>query len=261
MVVAVDGVAAVGDGGEVEHRVAVGQGVVAGVVAEGPLHSGLVQVHVAFEHELGVGRHLQVDRAALHEIHRLAAQEAGEEHLVQHPGQRCRGRVGDGRVGADGHRHLQPPTGRAIVLGGILVEVPVHARGPLVVDLETVHAHVAPTRLGVAGEDQRQGDVAAGVERPALEDRQSLEVDLVAGEHHLLARPLLHYPGLQRRQVLESRQRPQLLPGAAGKIGRDERLHATGQLFIGTHAQGEAHALVAAELVDEHGDVVARRDG
>ena len=241
--------------------IAVGQGVVAGVVAERPLHPRLLQVHVAFEDELGVGRHLQVDRAALHQIYRFAAQKAGEEHLVQHAGQRRRGRVGDGRVGADGHRHLQPPTGRAVVLGGVLVEMPMHARGLLVVDLETVHAHVAPTRLGVAGEDQRQGDVAAGVEGPALEDGQGLEVDPVAGEHHLLARPLLHYPGLQSRQVLEPRQRLQLLPRAVGKIGGDERLHATGQLIIGTHAQGRTHALVAAELVDEHGDVVARGMG
>ena len=44
-----------------------------------------VDIHVAFEHELRVGRHLQVDGAALHQVHRLAAQEAGEEHLVHAP--------------------------------------------------------------------------------------------------------------------------------------------------------------------------------
>ena len=78
----------------------------------GPSTAGLVQIHVAFEHELRMGRHLQIDRAALHQVHRLAAQEAGEEHLVYRAGQRRRGRVGEGRVGADGHRHLHAPLRR-----------------------------------------------------------------------------------------------------------------------------------------------------
>ena len=194
----VDGITTVRERRQMEHRIPVGQGVVAGVVAERPFGPGLVELHVPLEHELRMSRHLQVDRVAPHQLHCLAPQETGEEHLVDRPRQRRRGGVGQSGVGADGHRHFHAPRRAGVVLGAILVQVPVHAGGVLVEHLQPVHAHVARTGPRMPGEDQGQGDVAARVQGPALEDGERLQIDLVAGEHHLLAGTALDRPRLQR---------------------------------------------------------------
>ena len=139
--------------------------------------------------------------------------------------QRRRGGVGESRVGADGHRHLHAALRGPVVLGRVLVDVPVHAGGLLVEHLQPVHAHVARARPRMPGEHQRQGDVAAAVQRPALEDRQRLQVDLVAGEHHFLAGAALDHSGLQGGQVLEPPEGLELVPGAVGHLEGGELRH------------------------------------
>ena len=76
-----DRVLAVGERGHVEDRIVVGQGVVARVVAEGAFAAALAGFHVALQHELAVGRDLQVHGLALDELNRRLAQESGEEKL------------------------------------------------------------------------------------------------------------------------------------------------------------------------------------
>ena len=66
------------------------------------------------------------------------------------------------------------------MLGALLVGLPVHAGGALVEDLHAVHAAVALAGVGVAGEDQRQGDEAPAVLRPALQDREVEQREAVA---------------------------------------------------------------------------------
>ena len=84
--------------------------VVAGVVAERALGApSSPALDVALEHDLGVGGHLEVDRAALHDLDRLAAQEAGHHHLVDVLGQRARARVRGDRIGAERDRDLHAP--------------------------------------------------------------------------------------------------------------------------------------------------------
>ena len=61
----VDGVAAMGDAGEMEDGVLVGEGVEAGVVAEGALGAELAQLDVAFEDDFGAGGDLEIDGFAL----------------------------------------------------------------------------------------------------------------------------------------------------------------------------------------------------
>ncbi len=58
----------------------------------------------------------------------------------------------------------------AIVFGADFLALPVHAGGALVVDLHAIHADVALAGLGIAGDDAGQGDEAAGILRPALQD-------------------------------------------------------------------------------------------
>ena len=187
----VDGVLPVGDGHHVEGRVVVGQRVEAGVVAEGPLaHQRRRGVHEPLDDDVGVGRDLEAGGHALHHPDPLAAQEAGEEVLVDVGRQRRRGAVGEGRVAAqrDGHRHpLAAPLVLAVVGGGGLVELPVHGQLARAQDLQPVHPDVADAGLGIAGDDLRQGDERPAVVRPGGEHRQDAEVGLRALQDDLLA--------------------------------------------------------------------------
>ena len=170
----IDGVPPPGDGGEVEHRVVVRQGVIAGVVAEGAFRPPLPRRHVTFQDDLGFRRHPQGLGDARHHLHRLAPEEPGKEDLIDIFRQGRGGRIGHRGVGPDGHRHRQrlaPGLRHPVVLGPALVGVPVHAGGPGVIDLEAVHAHVALPGLRVVGEDHRQGDEGAAVLGPAGQDR------------------------------------------------------------------------------------------
>ena len=201
-----------------EDGVRVGQRVVAGVVAEGALGAQLLGVHVAFQHDLGVGRHLDIHRLALDHLHRLLADESGHQHLVDAFRQRQRSGEADGRIGADGHRHLDAASAvlrLAVVRGAALVDVPVHARGPLVEDLHAIHAAVALAGLRVLGEDQREGDVPAGVLRPALEDGDAREGRRVPHDH-LLAGTVLHGFRKGACQLLELGEHHELAQQALG---------------------------------------------
>ena len=52
-----------------------------------------------------------------------------------------------------------------------LLQLPVHAGGAVVVNLDAIHADVALAGVGVFGDDAGQRDEAAAVERPAFLDR------------------------------------------------------------------------------------------
>ena len=104
----VDGVLAMRDAGEVEDRVLVGQGVEAGVVAEGAFAAQLAQFDVAFEDDLGVGGDFQIDGLALDDLDRLAAQETGDQELLDLRRRGNDGGKGRGRIGADGHGNFKP---------------------------------------------------------------------------------------------------------------------------------------------------------
>ncbi|OPZ81423.1 MAG: hypothetical protein BWY76_03038 [bacterium ADurb.Bin429] len=184
----VDGIFPMRDGGDMEDGVVVRQRVVSGVVAERSFPAALAGVHVALDDEISVGGHLQVVRQALHHLHRLAAQEAGEDHLVNAFRQRRGGSVGDGRVAAHRHRYRHAralPLVRRVVPGAGLVNLPVHAGGAGIEDLHAIHAAVAPSRFWIAGKDHRQREEGAAVLRPAGHHRQPAQVGWV--HRHLLA--------------------------------------------------------------------------
>jgi hypothetical protein len=257
----IDGVPPVGDGGHVEHRIVVCQRVVAGVVTERSFPSPLFQVKVALEDDLGMSRNLEVDRLGLDHLHRPTPQEPGEGHLVDHGGERGGGGVGESGIGPDGDCRLHAAARLPVVLGGVFVDMPMHAGGVAVEHLQTVHAHVPAAGLGMAGEDQGQGDVAAGVERPTLQDGQRPQIDLGPGVDHLLAGASAHSAWLQGRQVLKPEQSLDLVHSPLRQLHGHQLLHPTGQLRVGLRPQGLALPLGGAELIDEDGDGVADRPG
>src|SRR5207253_529929 len=78
--------------------------VVARVVAEGALEAALAGVHVALEHDLGLGRRLEVDRPARHHLDAPPAEPAREDNLVHARRQRRAGRVDQRGIAAEGDR-------------------------------------------------------------------------------------------------------------------------------------------------------------
>jgi hypothetical protein len=61
--------------------------------------------------------------------------------------------------------------------------------------LLAIDAQVLAFLVRPAGDHQRPGDQRRGVTRPAVLDRQAVEVDVVAFEYHLLHRGAAHVLG------------------------------------------------------------------
>ena len=141
----------------------------------------------------------------------------------------------------------------AIVLRGYLLPLPVHAGGLAVVDLHAVHADVAPAVAGIARVHARQGDEPAPVMRPALEDGEDIEVEVVA-ENDLLAAGLFGAHGLWKcaGQRAQLRQHLELVEQARGRLHVHQPPDALGNLVQPLDAESQRHAPLAAKLVDEH---------
>ena len=103
----VDRVFAVRDAGDVEDGILLFHGVEAGVVAEGALGAQLVELHVAFEDDLGMRGHFEIDGLALHQLDRLLAQESGDDELLDLRRRGHDGGEGGRGIGADGDGDLQ----------------------------------------------------------------------------------------------------------------------------------------------------------
>ena len=102
-----------------------------------------------------------------------------------------------------------------------------------------------------------QGDKAAAVMRPALEDGECIQVEAVAQNDFLAARLFgAHSFWKHAGQRPELRQHLQLVEKAAlGRLDVDQAGDALGDLLDALHAERHGHAPLAAELVDE--DLVA----
>ena len=77
-----------------------------------------------------------------------------------------------------------------IMFGGDFLALPVHAGGLAVVDLHAIHADVAlPCRRArVAGDDAGQGDEAAAILGPALQDGKIEDAEIFAQDDFFAGR-------------------------------------------------------------------------
>ena len=198
IVVGIDGVVAHRDGLDVEDREVVGERVVARVVAERPLPLRLALLDVALDDDLGVRGHHDVVRDRLHDLDRLAAQDAAEQVLLDHRRARSRRREDRDRVGAqrdgDGEPVVPGVEPLAHVRGTVVMLVDVHAGRLRVEDLHPVHADVV-LALEVLRHHQRQRDERAAVLGPRGQHGQRVQVDVVAAQNDLLTRGLLDLLG------------------------------------------------------------------
>ena len=143
------------------------------------------------------------------------------------------------------------------VLGGYLLTLPVHAGGVAVVYLHAVHAEVALAGFGIAGGDAGEGDEAAAVSGPGLEDGEFQDVDVVAAADDFFAGSLAGVDdfGKEAADFGELWEKLELVEHAGGGDGVEEGVDALGDVVEGVDFEGETHAAFAAELV--HQDVGA----
>ena len=161
-------------------------GVVAGPFAERAFGVGALGRHVAFEHDLGIGREGQPGHLAAHHLDRPAAQAADEVELEHAVGRFQAAEEEGERIAAQHHHHRQR---LAALERFVAVDAAVMAGGHhdadrlLVVHLGAVGAGVQPVLLGIAGDAVGAGaDVAAAVLLVPFRRREFGDVDVVA--HH-----------------------------------------------------------------------------
>ena len=252
------------------------------------------------EHDLGRGGDLERHRDAVGELHAPAPQEARElilrERLANGGDRRDEGcRVGPDHRGR-GHRLVARAFPAGVVQGAAAVTEPAHQRRVLSRHLHAVDAEVEIIRLRfprALGHHQRPGDERRRLARPAGLHRQRPEVDLVSPQHHLLARGAGHPLRLPGEHRLQKREHFEGLAHALGGLGVVEErehlaqgaelaglpTHRPGDALdraeqVGEHRHGEARAVVAQHVLEQHGgarfrqkpgldfrDLELRRDG
>ena len=254
------GIMAAGDGGYVKHRVGLGEGVVASVIPERTLSPFLAGNDVPLQHDLGVCRHFQIHRHRLRQFDSFVANEAGQHHLIDVRRQGRRPRPDGRRISAESDRHLQLLRAGPVMARTHLVGLPVHAGRVPVEHLHPIDAVVLGACFGVPGDHQGESDIRAGIHRPALDDRQTVEIDILSGQDDLLTRWVGDGPGLVGANMNQPSQGTELVQHSLGWSTLDHFDHgfqAAGQGVGVFDLKRPTHAPFGAEQVDSHGRVVA----
>src|SRR5579885_1311593 len=235
-----------------------------GVIAKWSFGACFVQVHEALEHDFRVRRDLQVVGLAGNHFHRLAPQKSSEHHFVkigrdwQHSRQRRR------RVRPNGHAHRNPPCGilrsrAAKMLCSVLLRLPVHTRGPLVIHLHAIHSNVSLARLGILRKHQRERDKAPSILRPCLQDRKIKQIDVGSLSNDFLARAILDALGEKRPQFRQLWQHLDFVKEPLWRLHLEKALNPLRHLVQLPHLEGQLHTSHAAECIDQHGHARAFR--
>ena len=244
----IDRVAPPGEPLDLEHRVVVLQRVVAVVIAERPLRLAHVRADTAHQRELGVGD--QRVRAAAGDERQARARDQRRQHQLRHVlGQRRDGRQDQRRRSAEEHRDRQVGAARLrrrVVEAAALADLPVQAGAAAIVHVEPVHAEVVPGAIRRLGVDERQRHERAAVLRPARDDRQLVEADVVGDD--VDDRPVASPPQPDPRQIAEEAARPPQLR----RRRRQDRLGGVHELFdqrVRARPEGQAGAARRPEQV------------
>ena len=264
------------DAGSMKDRVFVGQRIKPCMVAKRTFRAKLVEVNVALEDNLGVGRNFEVDGFALHEFDRLLPQESGN-HVLLHLGRRGNdGGKSQRRVGSDGYRHFhlarRPTPFRqdgatqtashdvnrggcarriatsggsshqiAHMFRGNFLALPMHARSLLVVYLDAVHADIALARLRIARDHARQRNEAPSVVRPALQNREVQQREFVFA-NDFLARSAGNSLRKELAHLGQHGQHLHLIQKSLRRLHVHEVANAVGNLVERINFQRQLHA-------------------
>ena len=252
----INGVETVRDAGNVEFRVQVFQRIEARMVAERPFEELLFALlHVAFDHEVAVGGHHQVLRKALYQLHGFSAEEAGQQVFVDAFRERRRGSIGIDGIATQAHGNGQAVRTFGQVFRAGLVHMPVHAGRGVVEDLHAVHPDIAHASHRARRIDERQGDEAPAVLRPALENGQLAQLRGIL--HDILAgRVTFVLTGDPRGRLVELRQEPELITetGPGTQHAAHQFVDLRPDVIEVGHAQRIADARLGAHQIGQHGE-------
>src|SRR3989441_3230418 len=224
-----DRVVAVVDGMDAEDGLgALARRVIAGPLAEGSLDLALFGVDPAFHQDLGVRGDREAGDRSLDDAIRRAAHPAGPVVLGRAVGDLGAGRQEKERIAtrAEGERHaLFAREPLIAMLPAVLAGRDVEAEPRLVVDHHAVRAEVHPALVRIARDVEAAGaEVAAAVELVPLRSGEDQAIDLVAAEHVLEDRAVLHDLGGDRLDALADT----FLPRTDELVRRRVRVEAEG---------------------------------
>jgi hypothetical protein len=218
-------------------------------------------IHVTFEDDLRLGGNRDVDRLGVGNRHALTAHEPGEQELRDPRRQRRDAGEDRCRIGADRDGDLHPSP-LALVTArlsrAVLVLLPVHAGRVAVEDLHPVDADVHFSGRRVPRDDQRKRDERSGVLRPARQDGEPGEIDLIAGFDDLLRRGRANGLREDLCEFGDLRNRFELVEEAFGRLRVEQRLESGIPLFESRETECAQHAAAGREKVDRDGQ---RRTG
>src|ERR1700675_2788250 len=132
-----------------------------------------------------------------------------------------------------------------------LLSLPMHAGGAPIVNLHAIHAEVAFAGFGIARDHTRQGDEAAGVFWPALENGKVVERKAIT-ENDFLARPGGNRFRKELSHLREQGDHLYLVEEALRGLHIHKLADAVGHLAELVDFEREIHAAGGAELIDEH---------
>src|SRR5580704_3493531 len=138
----------------------------------------------------------------------------------------------------------------AVVFGGDFLALPMHAGGAGIEDLHAVHADVALPGSGVARDDAWQRDKTARILGPALQDRKIEKREAIATDDFLAGSGL---DGLREElaHLGEHGEHFDFVEKALRGFNVHEGADAVGDFVERVDVEGETHATLGAELVDE----------
>ena len=226
-----------------EDGVVADRDVVAHELAERPLGPPHVGQEASLDHDLGRGRHLQIDVLARSHLDRLAGELRRHLQLVHVVGDRRGGGEEHLRRRAEQHGRLQRA---AHLLGFLVVERQMVARRQahaklLVADVHrAVEREVRHARLRLARQEDGRGEVRRGVALGIGEQRQVAEPGVDQIRRH---------SDLALEGAVAGRERGQLVPLAAEITRRDAE--DLGQTLATAVDVGQHGELGSADMVKE----------
>jgi len=136
------------------------------------------------------------------------------------------------------------------VFGSYFLSLPVHACGVLVVDLHSVHAYVALAGFGITRYYARERDEAAGIFRPALDDRKIIQREVVT-TNDFFARSAGNCFRKELPHLRQHWEHLYFVKEALRGFYVDELADAVGDFVEFVDLEREIHAACRTELVDE----------
>src|SRR5580704_7648544 len=137
------------------------------------------------------------------------------------------------------------------MLGTVLLRLPVHPGGALVVHLHPVHAYVALSRFRVSREHQRKRNEASTVLRPALQNRKVEKVDVASLLNDFLAGAVVDAFRKEGAKFRKLRQHLELVKEPLWRFHFQKSANSLGHVIQFLDFKGQLHPANASKGVNQ----------